>query len=93
LKSYENSSSAQKLKKNLTTQKPLPFEEEEEDFNSDINADHVTRGRLNRSEVSNKKSSSRSHSSRYRSKSEDVYEKRKYDVESEEMSRVTQGVK
>ena len=73
---------------------PLPFDEEEDDNDQlcdySIDEKHPRRG--NKSEMSNSKSRSRSGLRRYRSKSEDVYERRKHDQQSEELGKVVRSV-
>ena len=74
----------------------LPFEEEDDlsAFGGHLNPSIDDRRFLgNKSEFSTSKGSrSRSGRRRYRSKSEDVYEKRKHDELTEELSKITRGI-
>ena len=72
----------------------MPFEEDEEDISAGpLYSTDDKRGGGGRSEFSASKGSrSRSGRRRYRSKSEDVHDKRKYDEITEELSRITRTV-
>ena len=94
-KSFEGLTNSTHVKRPLK-KRALPFEEED-----DLSAfagplyqsidDRRFKG--NKSEFSTSKGSrSRSGRRRYRSKSEDVYEKRKHDEQTEELSKITRGV-
>ena len=91
-KSLENLTSSTQLKRPSKKQRqnPLPFDDDEEDelYQRSIEGGEGRR-RGNKSEMSNSKGSrSRSGLRRYRSKSEDVYERRKKDEQSEELGKI-----
>jgi len=92
-KSYENLTSSTLLKKpSKKRRNPLPFEEEEDDELYHHSIEDNQRRRGNKSEFSNSKGSrSRSGLRRYRSKSEDIYERRKNDEQSEELGKIARS--
>lgn len=95
-KSFEGLTNSTHVKKPLK-KRALPFDEEEDDtsaFGGPLYVSIDDRKCVgNKSEFSASKGSrSRSGRRRYRSKSEDVYEKRKHDEQSEELGKIARGV-
>ena len=89
-KSFEGLTNSTHVKKPLK-KRALPFDEEEDDASGPLYVSiDDRRGVGNKSEFSG--SRSRSGRRRYRSKSEDVYEKRKHDEQSEELGKIARGV-
>jgi hypothetical protein len=89
-KSFEGLTNSTQVKKPLK-KRALPFDEEEDDASGPLYVSiDDRRGVGNKSEFSG--SRSRSGRRRYRSKSEDIYERRKLDEQSEELSKIARGV-